>query len=398
MDIVPITRPLASMSISIAIASTLANPSWTQSDAQTVLAGATDAAKSLRTVTYEGRMEIRSSSSQQIITGDVSLARFDFSNTIGGKVLLRGEVQRGDSVAQPFQTTYDGQTVQRLLPERKVLMQSDLHFGGSGIFSGPGQRLLLKQMIAADPFVDERAAPTVSYMGQDTVDGELCDVIAVQYKAPHTNARWYFSTKDHLPRKHERHYRSARGNDVTAVLTLKNIRLDVTLDDALFTIAQPDGYRLEILGKKPPPPLNVGDLAPNWTLTDGDGHPRSLSDYRGKLVVLDFWATWCRYCKKAMPALQELHDEFADEGVVILGVNCRDKPEVDPAAFMRDRGYSYPVLLDGNSIAIAYQLRGIPAFYVISPDGRLMFKRSGFSAQQERWLRGVIEQYVKQHN
>ena len=109
---------------------------------------------------------------------------------------------------------------------------------------------------------------------------------------------------------------------------------------------------------------------------------------------MDFWATWCGYCKKAMPALQELHDEYADKGVVILGINCRDKSEVDPAAFMHDLGYSYPVLLNGNSIAIAYQLRGIPGFYVISPDGRLMFKRSGFNAQQERWLRGVIEQFV----
>ena len=386
--------PLASISISIAIASTLANQSWAQSDAEAVLAGAAEAAKSLRTATYQGRMEIRSSSSQQITTGNVSLVRFDFSDMIGGKVLLRGEVQRGDGVAQPFHSTYDGQTVQRLLPQRKVLMQGDLHFGGSGIFSGPGQRLLLKQLLGADPFVDERTAPTVSYAGQETVDGELCDVIAVQYESPHTNARWYFATKDHLPRKHERHYRSARGNDVTAILTLKNIQLGVTLDDALFTIAKPDGYSLEIFGRKPLLPFNVGDLAPNWTLTDSEGQSRSLSEYRGKLVVLDFWATWCGYCKKAMPALQELHDEYADQGVAILGVNCRDKAEVDPGAFMRARGYSYPVLLDGNSIAVAYRVGGIPAFYVISPDGRLMFKRTGFSASQERWLRSVIEKYV----
>ena len=208
----------------------------------------------------------------------------------------------------------------------------------------------------------------------------------------------YFAVKDHLPRKHERHYRSARGNDVTAVLTLKNIRLDVTLEDALFTIEQPDGYQLEVLGRRPPPPLKIGDIAPTWTLTDGDGYRRSLSDFRGKLVVLDFWATWCGYCKRAMPALQALHNEFADKGVAILGVNCRDAPTVDPVAFMRGRGYSYPVLLGGNSISVAYQVRGIPAFYVISPDGRLMHKRSGFNAQQEQWLRSVIEEYVKQHN
>ena len=115
-------------------------------------------------------------------------------------------------------------------------MQSDLHFGGSGIFTGPGQRLLLKQLIAADPFVQERQASGLTYVGQDTIAGQQCDVIDVQYGAPHTNARWYFATSDHLPRKFERHYRSARGNDVTAVLTLTNLQLDITLNDELFNV------------------------------------------------------------------------------------------------------------------------------------------------------------------
>lgn len=389
---------LAMTSICLALTVILAPNSWAQLDAEPVLAAATEAAKSLRTATYEARLEIRSDRSQQVVVGEVFVTRFDFSDTIGGKVFLRGEVRRADTAAQRFETAYNGQTVWRLLPDRKVLMQGDLHYGGSGIFSGAGQQLFVKELIATDPFAQERGAPTANYVGIESVNGEPCDVIDVQYEAPRTNVRWYFATKDHLPRRYERHYRSASGNDVTAVLTLGNLQIDVTLDEAIFAIEQPEGYRLEILGKKPPPPLNVGDIAPNWTLIDSQGQPRSLSDYRGKLVVLDFWATWCGFCRKAMPAIQALHDEYADKGVAILAVNCRDATDADPVGFVRGQGYTYPVLLGGNSITVPYQLRGIPAFYVISPEGRLLHHRSGFNAQQEQWLRGIIESYLNGTN
>lgn len=99
-----------------------------------------------------------------------------------------------------------------------------------------------------------------------------------------------------------------------------------------------------------------------------------------------------------MPAIQALHDEYADKGVAILAVNCRDATDADPVGFVRGQGYTYPVLLGGNSITVPYQLRGIPAFYVISPEGRLLHHRSGFNAQQEQWLRGIIESYLNGTN
>lgn len=139
-------------SICLALTVILAPNSWAQLDAEPVLAAATEAAKSLRTATYEARLEIRSDRSQQVVVGEVFVTRFDFSDTIGGKVFLRGAVRRADTAAQRFETAYNGQTVRRLLPDRKVLMQGDLHYGGSGIFSGAGQQLFVKELIATDPF------------------------------------------------------------------------------------------------------------------------------------------------------------------------------------------------------------------------------------------------------
>ncbi|MEE8155206.1 MAG: hypothetical protein V3T53_09675 [Phycisphaerales bacterium] len=170
---------LAMTSISLALTVSLAPNSWAQLDAGPILGAATEAAKSLRTATYEARLEIRSARSRQVVVDEVFVTRFDFSETIGGKVFLRGEVRRADTAPQRFQTAYNGQTVWRLLLDRKVLMQGDLHYGGSGIFSGAGQRLFVKDLIATDPFARERAAPTANYAGIESVDGEPCDVIDV---------------------------------------------------------------------------------------------------------------------------------------------------------------------------------------------------------------------------
>src|SRR5437763_11559292 len=115
--------------------------------------------------------------------------------------------------------------------------------------------------------------------------------------------------------------------------------------------------------------LPVGSLAPDWTLKDVKGQPHKLSDYRGKVVVMDFWAVWCIPCHRLMPGMQKLHDDLSNRGVVVFGIST-DEHGGDPAQLMKDRGYTYGLLLNGESIAEAYQVVGLPTVYVIGVDGR----------------------------
>lgn len=123
--------------------------------------------------------------------------------------------------------------------------------------------------------------------------------------------------------------------------------------------------------------LSVGEVAPNWTLSDAKGKTHSLSDYRGKVVVLDFWASWCSKCASLMPQLEKLHQKYKDKGVVVLGVNLLEEENVDPVKMMREKGMTYKILLKGDTTASEYGVKSVPAIYVIGADGRVIYLQAG---------------------
>lgn len=117
--------------------------------------------------------------------------------------------------------------------------------------------------------------------------------------------------------------------------------------------------------------LPVGTMAPSWALKDAHGRVHRSSEYLGKIVVLDFWATWCAPCHRMMPGLQRLHDAFSGRGVVVIGISTSEHGG-DPAQLMKDRGYSYTLLLNGEAISKSFHVVGMPVVYVVGRDGRIL--------------------------
>ena len=108
------------------------------------------------------------------------------------------------------------------------------------------------------------------------------------------------------------------------------------------------------------------------------GGERTLSGYLGQLVFLNFWATWCPPCREEMPSMQTLHEELADEGLVILAVDVQE-PEATVRAFVEEFGFTFPVLLDANGrVALRYSVRAFPTTYIVDRDGNVIAVRPGF--------------------
>lgn len=127
----------------------------------------------------------------------------------------------------------------------------------------------------------------------------------------------------------------------------------------------------------------VGERAPDFTLKNLDGEKVSLSDYKGKIVFLNFWATWCPYCVKEMPDLDRIYRENEDNDFVVLAVSVGE-PKSDVSDFIKDKEYSFPILLDTKGeIAIKYFVRGIPTTYVIDKDGNIRTFRMTMLAYPE---------------
>lgn len=111
--------------------------------------------------------------------------------------------------------------------------------------------------------------------------------------------------------------------------------------------------------------------APEFTLQNAAGEAVSLSDYRGKVVVLHFWATWCPYCKRLQPGLDALLDDYQAQGLEVLGISFNEDADAKPQEVLKRRGSDFMTLVKGGRVAAMYQVRGTPTTFFIDRQGRL---------------------------
>jgi thiol-disulfide isomerase/thioredoxin len=115
--------------------------------------------------------------------------------------------------------------------------------------------------------------------------------------------------------------------------------------------------------------LRIGNIAPDFTLGSNRASRVSLSGLRGKIVILNFWASWCPPCRYEVPALQAIHNEYGPQGVVVLAINEREKLE-NVERFAHDNDIHFAVWLDEDGWAgHIYQVRSIPTTYFIDGEG-----------------------------
>ncbi len=137
--------------------------------------------------------------------------------------------------------------------------------------------------------------------------------------------------------------------------------------------------------------LQVGGESPDFSGTDLQGRQVALSEFRDrKVVVLDFWATWCGPCLMAMPALQELSDEFGAHDVEVLAVNIRENPE-RVRDFIERKGYTFRVVMDRDgAIGDRFGVTAIPVLVVVGADGRVEWIKLGYSPKNDDGLRELL--------
>lgn len=136
--------------------------------------------------------------------------------------------------------------------------------------------------------------------------------------------------------------------------------------------------------------------APDVVGTDPDGTAIRLSDFRGNVVFLNFWATWCIPCRLEMPAMERLYREFRGKGFVVLAVNVQEGPG-PVRAFVQELQLTFPVVLDRKGMAtMAYAVRGLPATYLIDRNqiivGRAIGAREWDSKDARAYIRALLRE------
>ena len=153
--------------------------------------------------------------------------------------------------------------------------------------------------------------------------------------------------------------------------------------------------------------INAGDLMDkvpesepsNFTLMSSHGSDISLSDYKGRFVLLNFWATWCPPCVKEMPALNVLHNKLSsNNGLQVVGVH------VGPALatvkqFLKDKPVDFDIVIDKNMALSGWQVSGLPTTFLISPSGKIIYKAVGErewdSDEMIKFIQSVMKEYER---
>ena len=226
-----------------------------------------------------------------------------------------------------------------------------------------------------------------------------CDVVAVEYEHPPEVRAQFSPTTFWIDRARlvvlrdstQVHVDSAAQGgsmDMAQTTTFSIARINEKVPDSLFTFRPPAGAQEVSPFKGEGAADLTGQKAGDFTLADLAGQPVKLSSLRGKVVLLDFWATWCGPCRIEMPNIQKLHRELKTRGLVVLGINQgEDAARVRP--FLKKYAYDFRILLDRRqTVGRLYQVRGIPTMFIIDRTGTI---RSHFvGVRDESTLREAL--------
>ncbi len=275
----------------------------------------------------------------------------------------------------------DGETTWRYLPKTKQYTKesSAALEDGDETANQPSQDAVDPLTVAQNTLVNRYAglaryasAATLAREERIKIEGDKVDCYVLQIRLSDRMEELWIDKRRFLVLRHIDTAKAERGGVPIAVkvtLTFKEADISTTPENGLFAFTPPpnavEAQTLNLPGER----INLtGRIAQDFTLKALEGGKVTLSDLRGKVVLLDFWATWCPPCRKELPSIEKLHREFKDKDLVVLGIDDEDSGTVK--GFLKKNEYSIPVLLDSRQeVHRMYGARAIPTVIVIGRDG-----------------------------
>lgn len=265
--------------------------------------------------------------------------------------------------------------------------------------------MIMSEMLMENPF---EIIEDATYIGTETIGERQVDRIQLNYKGMKADL-WI--EKGETPRlvkvqpdmSGAAEQMKSQNSNITSVeievfANIEDWIIDGDLDVLLAFDPPEDAKKVTQFNLQPPPPAYalLGKPAPEFELDIMDGGTLDIAAKKSdEILVLDFWATWCGPCRKAMPILEQVSNEFADQGVKLYAVNLEEEPE-DIKTFLDSQELNVTVALDtDSSVAEMYMVQGIPQTVIIGKDGTVQVVHVGISPYLENEIRDELTALVK---
>lgn len=362
------------------------------SDARALLEAAREAAIATRAVRY--RFEFGTSKAPSTwATGETwMLQRAGLGDSL---IRVEGRLRTWDEAPAPFRYSTDGTTTWAIDPvtrtaQVRAVGDGDRFLGGNAVYG------YLTEFIERQPYWKELGqADSLRALDPASVGDVACHVIEARYHTgtpQETRHLWYLAEHDHLPRGLRWFDPSTPGG---GTFWLYDVR-PTHLQPEDFTFEIPAGYALT--DARAPAEEAASPPPGAWSLTSWRGDTVSSTSLRGKVVVLDFWNTWCFICRALQPQMGTLAARYlGDEGpseaaVAFYGVNVFEIDDANPDAYWTETGHPYDYLEDGDAVAQLYDVPWQPGVVVLGKDGKVLFSLVGGTGDRIELIEHAIEE------
>lgn len=143
--------------------------------------------------------------------------------------------------------------------------------------------------------------------------------------------------------------------------------------------------------------LAKSNIAPDFTLNDMEGNSHTLTKYRGQVVLIDFWATWCPPCVVEIPHFVKLYNEYNKKGFVILGASL-DTDMKKLQSFVSNQAIKYPILVDAGEVSSVYAVQAIPTAYILDKHGKIVKKFVGYRPGYEKEIKKILLELLEKED
>jgi peroxiredoxin/outer membrane lipoprotein-sorting protein len=231
--------------------------------------------------------------------------------------------------------------------------------------------------------INDTLEPVIDWMqncGTEKIDGEDCHLIEVSYANHQRSQYFWISKRDNLPRKLKDVVRANEDSNTQELWS--KVKLNDEIPQEKFRCTPPEGWKQW----HPPKPedrlLKPGQQAPDFELLSIDGSKIKMSDYRGKVVWLNFWRVGCPPCREEIPHLERLYNKYKSQGLAVLGFDFVDDKQI-ALDFLRQHSVTFPNIVDTSDEAIKtgfmrYGARAAPVNYIIGGEGKITAAWHGY--------------------